>query len=58
MLVLRKVAIAASAGHVSNSEFSSFWPLPERLRTDEGMPSWSETPKELRERILKQIKGE
>jgi len=53
MLVMRKVAMAASAGFVKANDFKDFWPLPERFEEKNDIPSWASTPKEMRKEILR-----
>ena len=54
-MVLRKVAQAASAGFVKSDEFDKFWPLPDKFIDDKPVPSFAETPKEFRKRILENL---
>lgn len=53
MMIMRKVAQAASAGFVKQNDFNEFWPLKEE---DVITPSWSATPLELRKKILSELK--
>ena len=55
MLVMRKVAQAASAGFVKGDDFEKFWPAPERLSTPD-IPSWAATSIELRKKIISDLK--
>jgi hypothetical protein len=52
-MIWRKVAQAASAGFVKSEDFESFWPSLKEEKT----PSWSETPIELRKKILAGLKN-
>ena len=55
MLVMRKVAQAASAGYVKSDDFENFWPLPNREQVS--TPSWAETSAEDRKRIIDKLRG-
>jgi len=52
-MIQRKVAQAASAGFVKSEDFESFWPSAQE---EKETPSWSETPIELRKKILANLK--
>jgi hypothetical protein len=53
MMVMRKVAQAASAGFVKPADFDDFWPV---AKEESESPSWSSTPIELRKKILASLK--
>jgi spore germination cell wall hydrolase CwlJ-like protein len=53
IMIWRKVAQAASAGFVKSEDFEAFWPSLKEEKT----PSWSETPIELRKKILAGLKN-
>lgn len=54
MLVMRKVAMAASAGFVKPEDFASFWPL--KATDEKEVPSWAATSLELRKELLEKFK--
>jgi hypothetical protein len=51
ILVLRKVAQAASAGFVTSDGFDQFWPGSQQKET----PSWAATAVENRDRLIKEF---
>ena len=52
-MLMRKVAQAASAGFIKQNDFENFWP---EKKKQEDTPSWSQTPVELRNKILAKLK--
>jgi hypothetical protein len=54
MMILRKVAQAASAGSVKSEDFESFWPRPQESSPD--IPSWAATSLEMRKKFIEDLK--
>lgn len=54
MLILRKVAEAASAGNLKEGAFSNWWPLPKQESVQ--IPSWAASSLEFRKELLAQRK--
>lgn len=55
MLVMRKVAQAASAGFVKSDDFEKFWPGPKGEQKE--TPSWATTTPEERKKIIEKLKN-
>lgn len=54
MLILRKVAIAASAGWIKSNDFNAFWPIDDNEK--DLKPSWGATSLELRKKLMEKFK--
>ena len=53
MMIMRKVAMAASCGFIKSNDFNDFWPLPDQVGKEKNVKVWGS--KEKADEFRKQI---